>query len=340
MPQHHQWDVTSATHLHALDEYRESFEGLYEISDIDLGPHAQFANRTRLTLFQTGVIGHGQSNTQTLRRSAPSVRRAGFESLSIILANSRVVGNVGDRSVSHAPGAVMLVDLSRPSESHWTDLDLVNLVIPRQIAPAWLMDQDIHGMSLAPDSAAGRLIASHLRTFSDVAADLSEAEGEAAIIAALALAERALGRTRPLSLDQTAALYRTVRQAAGHYLAAHILDPSLSVDRIAHSCAVSRATLYRAFETEGGLMRHVQSMRLTLAHEALARRIDGKPTIADIADAHGFASAGHFTRVFRQRFGCAPSDVAPRARSGHTPAAQSAIRHRAVVDWLTRTRGN
>lgn len=340
MPQHYQWDVSSASHPHALDEYRDSFEGLYDISNVELGPQQQFANRTRLTLFQTGVIGHGQSNTQTLRRTAPSVRRAGFESLSIILANSRVAGNIGDRSVSHALGGVMLVDLSRPSESHWTDLDLVNLVIPREIAPTWLMDRDIHGMSLAPDSAAGRLIASHLRTFSQVAGDLSEAEGEAAIMATLMIAERALGRMQPLSLDRAAALYRTVRHAAGRYLATHILDPGLSVDRIARACAVSRATLYRAFEGEGGLMRHVQSLRLTLAHEALARRVGGKPTIADIADAHGFASAGHFTRVFREQFGHPPSDVPPRARFGRRSAAGSTIRHRAVVDWLTRAKGS
>ena len=330
------WHVTSENHPGARDAYRDSFAGLHEIDQLKLGPGGLFFNHTRMTMFNSGVIGHGRSNTQILRRPAPQVRRAGYDALSLVLANSPMTGRAGERSYSCAPGSIISVDLSRPSESHWTDLDLVNLVIPRELVPAGLANADLHGIALSPDSAMARLIGNHMRSLSEVACHLSEEQGRAAIEAAVMLVEIGLGGQPTVGPDHRAALYRTVRERASRYLEPRLRDPGLTADRIARACAVSRATLYRAFEKEAGLMRYVQRRRLELSREALARRAPGA-SVADIAHDHGFASPAHFSRAFRDQFGFSPSDVPPLDRRSGAPRRSRGIALGEVVDWLRRS---
>ena len=334
VPRSFNWNVTSESDPGARDQYRDSFDGLYEIDKLDLGERGVFFNRTRMTLFSAGVIGHGRSNTQILRRSAVQARRAGYDAFSLVLANSEMTGSAGERTFACSPGSILAVDLSRPSQSHWQDLDLVNLVIPRELLPKRLARTDFHGMSLPPGSPAARLIANHMRSLSGMAPELSDEEGRAAVEAALVLVEISLGgSTTPIG-DHAAALYRTVRDRASRFIEPRLLDPALSADQIAQACAVSRATLYRAFEEESGLRRYIQRRRLTLARAALARRMSGLPSIADIAHDHGFSSPTHFSRAFRELFGVSPSEIAPADHRNRTTHLEGAIGLGAVVDWL------
>lgn len=328
------WDVTSESDPGARDAYRDSFDGLYEVDELDLGPRRVFFNRTRMTLFNGGAIGQGRSNSQTLRRPASKVRRAGYEAVSVVVANGPMSGSAGDRSFACTSGSVMFLDLGKPSQSRWQDLDLVNLVVPREHLPRPLANADIHGLTLTAESPAARLIANHMRTLCELAPELSDAEGGAAIGAALTIAQVALGGSPTADSDQRAAVYRTVRDRAARYLEMRLLDPGLDVARIARACAVSRTTLYRAFEEEAGLKRYIQCRRLDRARDALGRRVAGRPSVADIAHDHGFSSPSHFSRAFRERFGLSPSDVPAGSRHAHDANRTDIIGLGAVVDWL------
>lgn len=67
---------------------------------------------------------------------------------------------------------------------------------------------------------------------------------------------------------------------------------------------LSRPTLYRLFEAEGGLMEYIRNCRL---REAAAEMI-GSPqcAIVDIAYGAGFNSASNFCRAFRRAYGMTP----------------------------------
>jgi transcriptional regulator GlxA family with amidase domain len=82
-------------------------------------------------------------------------------------------------------------------------------------------------------------------------------------------------------------------------------------------------------------------MRLDRARALLSRRDGRRVIVAEVAFRHGFASAAHFSRLFRARFGYPPTE-APTLSEGEKRArfAQaSGIRHDLVIDWLRqRTR--
>ncbi|EJL94430.1 DNA-binding domain-containing protein, AraC-type [Herbaspirillum sp. CF444] len=67
---------------------------------------------------------------------------------------------------------------------------------------------------------------------------------------------------------------------------------------------LSRPTLYRLFEAEGGLMEYIRNCRL---REAAAEMIDSpESAIVDIAYGAGFNSASDFCRAFRRAYGMTP----------------------------------
>lgn len=340
-PQTLTWDVSSDVWAGAYDRYHGSMADLYDVTDVPDGGRSGFINRTSVTLFENGTVGRGRSVAQTMRRTSSQIRRSSLDAISIIVNATDVVGDCDGASVRARAGAVQFRDLARPSSSRVDRVDVINLMAPRETAPAWLLDGDLHGLVLEPDSPVGRLLASHLSTLADVAASLTAEDGAAAIEAAFLIVGRAAGRAPRPTARQTEAIYRTVRQRASQVIERRLLDPVLTVDDIAVEAGTSRAALYRAFADHGGVQRRVQNLRLDRARAEVRRRVGHKPTVSEIAYQHGFASAAHFSRLFRARFGHSPREASDEAAAlvGAAPGGAPDIAHGLIVDWLRRSPG-
>lgn len=106
--------------------------------------------------------------------------------------------------------------------------------------------------------------------------------------------------------------------SAKQHVQEHLRDPGLSTDTVARAVGVTPRHLNRAFATEGTTVaQYVQARRLEAALADLAAPTTTGERIADVAARWGFASQAHFTRLFRARFGCTPSDA--RAGGGVVP---------------------
>ncbi|RYG07477.1 MAG: AraC family transcriptional regulator [Caulobacteraceae bacterium] len=112
------------------------------------------------------------------------------------------------------------------------------------------------------------------------------------------------------------------------------MDIGIDIDAVATTAGVSRATLYRAFDGEGGVNRFIQDRRLHHARAALRRRRAQSPTIADVAHDYGFASASHFSRLFRARYGYSPSEVEVPDTPQDISMSTGPIRHDVLGEWL------
>jgi AraC-like DNA-binding protein len=339
-PATHAWDISSVSEPGAFDFYRQAIGDLYEVADVSRADAAGFANTTSITLFESGAIGRGRSGPQTLRRPAPLIRRSSIDSITLFLNLSNLSGDCDGRDVRSGPGTIHFRDFSRPSASRIDQVDVINLTVSRAQAPDWMLDGHIHGMVMPAGHAVSCLLASHLTTLAEVAPGLTYEEGDAAIEAALLIAGRSVGRFARPTVDQTEAVYRTVRIRATQAIERRLLDPTLTPHEIAAATGASRSTLYRAFADYGGVQRRVQALRLDRARDVLRRRTGRHPTISEVAYQHGFASEAHFSRAFRGRFGHSPSEAAGAPVTG--PAANSSrrpsYRYDVWLDWLGRSR--
>jgi len=93
------------------------------------------------------------------------------------------------------------------------------------------------------------------------------------------------------------------------YVALHLRDPALSVDRIAVALNCSKRHLYNAFgDEEQTLASYIQTLRLEACIRELQHPMAQTRPITDIALSWGFNSPSHFSRVFREHTGKSPSE--------------------------------
>jgi AraC-like DNA-binding protein len=128
------------------------------------------------------------------------------------------------------------------------------------------------------------------------------------------LAALALGANRETKETSKSAVAAARLHAIKDDIRRNISHPNLSVHAIAARHRVSARYLQMLFEESGSTFtRCVLEQRLAAAHKALVARPDA--TISSIAYDAGFNDIANFNRVFRQHFGCTPSDVRQAAFS-------------------------
>ncbi|MEB5966323.1 MULTISPECIES: helix-turn-helix domain-containing protein [Comamonas] len=109
-------------------------------------------------------------------------------------------------------------------------------------------------------------------------------------------------------------------QEAQAYLRCHLGEHHLSPDSIASTLCVSRRTLYHAFELAGETPQAlIRRLRLERCRDALTRADTAGSSITQLALEFGFADPAYFSRAFRQRFGCTPSQYRRQALSAAAP---------------------
>lgn len=98
--------------------------------------------------------------------------------------------------------------------------------------------------------------------------------------------------------------------AAKEYIRANLGDPALSLPLIASAVGVSERHLSRLFaEDDLTVAGYVLDQRLSRARDHLADPGRATMSIAQVARSVGFVSPAHFTRAFRTRFDCTPTQA-------------------------------
>ncbi|MFD1378250.1 helix-turn-helix domain-containing protein [Fodinicurvata halophila] len=113
-------------------------------------------------------------------------------------------------------------------------------------------------------------------------------------------------RVRP----QLAAVART---RVKRYIEAKLAAPDLTPETICADLGLSRSSLYRLFDSEGGVARFIQDRRLARIRASLQDPEEPR-SIGALAEAYGFRSRAHFSRSFRALFDLSPQDLRQQSR--------------------------
>ena len=229
--------------------------------------------------------------------------------LSLTLAGQlRLVhGHQPARTITPESG-LLLLDTRQPirlmfAQSH----EHVYLVMPRPMVETALgrvMRGEDGGVMLLPGCGLRALLCSHLRRIPQWRAQLSRADAQAAIGAAVEIAIaclRAVGPappTRPPAVD-------TLVARAGAEILRRLGDPGLCAEDIALALNCSRAHLYRAFAARGlSVGAAIREARIERARQLILER--PCMPLAEVGLVVGYASQAGFSRAFRRKMGCAP----------------------------------
>jgi AraC-like DNA-binding protein len=264
-----------------------------------------------LTVFR--VAADASSITRTPRTIAASDPER-LQLLVQVRGRSEVAQD-GRRAVL-GPGELASCDSSRPYRVHaLTPFELVAVIVPKVLLRPHL-ERTCARTAARIEHGAGRLAASFFREIADGLEEgrLGELDGS--------VAESVLDLVLGLYADDPVApaprATRTDLLLRIHaFIDANLGDPALSAETIARGTAVSVRYLHKLFATQGvTLGEWIRAKRLDRCRRDLADPALAGETILLVATRWGLPNAAHFSRLFRETYGCSPREFRSWLHSG------------------------
>lgn len=299
-----------------LEAWNAAFGSLNEIRAL---PEQDNAPGVRSENWRLGgmILAVNRVPPSVFIRTSAHVRRDGCDHWVVrVLRRGTNRLSVGGFCGAVEAGRPVLFSMHETWASRWTEAEWVSLCLPRDLdAP---LSAGLSRLRQGPiegplgDLLGDMLLALPARLRAATPGQIPALAEVTRTIVGSCLLNGDLPAAQPgSSVPQKERVRRAIRD--------HIGSARLTPDRLASLAGMSRSSLYRLFEQEGGVARYVQSVRLSYARAALSDPARARLSIAQIAEAHGFPDASVFTRAFRQAYGLTPRDARAAAFAGQLP---------------------
>jgi AraC-like DNA-binding protein len=212
-----------------------------------------------------------------------------------------------DGDVLCEPGGACITDLTRPELMHATACHTAAVHVARWFLDEAVSPRDAHGP--LPRTAAVKVLVDFVGA---LVRELPQMPATSALPMARVLRDllaTALAELPPRPAATEA--HSPVRQRVRAYIEAEPMG-ELSLERMCQALGLTRSSINRAFKAEGGVMAYDRRRRLVALHGRLSDPTEGR-SIAELGYDYGFPEKTHLSRVFREAFGYAPSELRRQA---------------------------
>ncbi|KQT50161.1 hypothetical protein ASG52_08550 [Methylobacterium sp. Leaf456] len=273
------------------------------------------------------VTHRTQLSTQRLRRDRKRVEAGPDHYIVQLYRSGRFQGTVADTPLSASRGTVTLIGRRHLLDARLDRADAIGIAVPCERFHGIPVEK--HGLLF--DAARNRLLAARIldiyRRLPTTRADQAPALADDFV----AFLHRLLDGSRAADVLDGRELDGGQMALARMIVRANLARPDLTPAFIAGEMQVSRATLYRLFEPEGGVMHFVQGERLGAVRDALADPMETR-TLGRLADVFGFSSLSQLSRSFRNRYGVPPQAWRGERRMVQRISGRGTVQH--VWKWL------
>ena len=267
-------------------------------------PHEPFAASAVALLLGDLIVHRADFTAQRWVRDAGLIAANDPGGLNVAMTLAgRAAGVMGERPFRTGPGSVHFIDLSQPSRHDSSASRTILLAVSRPIATKSGLDvAALHGVVVR--SAAGAALIAYLDRLFQTADAYCEDDIPLLARAILDLLVLTVRTAEPESAQ--AVRRAAAAQAARALIDAHLESANLSIARLCRDLNLSRTSLHRLFDDDGGVQAYIRNRRLEAVHQALTQAGSDDP-LHVLADRYGFSDAAHLSRSFRARYGVAPS---------------------------------
>jgi len=216
-------------------------------------------------------------------------------------------GETDGEQTKRRPGEINITDYNREHRAFCEPTYVRCFIVAHELVG---YDPSIHPatMRIGTDTALGHVLQHTIGAIFQKLDFLTDAEAPAIAEGLIALLRKVLF-ANPEIAEATSEFGAARAGAIRSFIDRSIGSDQLSADTICARFNVSRSTLYRDFKGEGGLDRFVLGRRLEATLHQLASVPGERGIVTRTAEQWGFSSTSYFSREFRRKFGCAPSDV-------------------------------
>jgi AraC-like DNA-binding protein len=265
------------------------------------------ARMSSLDLGSVRLVDCAATPCRGRRGRAELARTDGEWVIAAILRHGRSRFSQGDCRAEPVPGSVIVWHSAAPAEFAITE-KLVKrcVIVPRDVLGAVSRSLDhVSALELVAGNPTVQLFRSVAHDVARCAADL---DAGARIASGRVLTELLSTCLAPHRLPGRAALQAGLFARAREHIERRVGDPSLRPGTVAAELRVPLRTLQDVFAQRGEtIWGYIRDLRLERCNAELRTGTDR--TVTEIAFAHGFTNAAHFTRCFRERYGMTPRDA-------------------------------
>lgn len=313
----------------AFERWRTLLAPMYEVSPIT--PSAPLPFGSNIAYPIDDLVAHRTLlSTQRLRRDRRRVDAGPDHYIAQLYRSGRFQGIVADKSISASRGIVTFIGRRHLLDGMLDRADAIGIVVPHT---------RLHGLPLEDhkllfDTARNRLLATQILNIYRRLPTTRADEAPALANEFVAFLHRLLDPSQASDVLEGCELNGSLRALAGTIVEENLRRSNLSPEFVAGQMQVSRATLYRLFEPEGGVMQFVRGERLKAVRDALADPMETR-TLSRLADDFGFSSISQLSRSFRNCYGVPPQAWRGQRRVIQRTDGQGTVQH--VWKWLRET---
>ncbi|WP_298962070.1 AraC family transcriptional regulator [uncultured Methylobacterium sp.] len=311
-----------------FEQWRDLMAPMYEIAPA--AAPVRLPSGTTIAYQVGDLIAHRTLfTTQRIRRDRRRTEAAPDHFLFQFWRSGRFEGSIAGQPLTATSGSAAILDRRNLVDGMMDRADTLGVVVPRD--RLHVPTVEAHGLRL--DAARNRLLVAHLTGFHRQLPAASRDDVPALVGDMLSFLHRLLDPSRAGDALEGRELDGGLLALAKSIVRTNLTRPDLSPEFVAGQMGVSRATLYRLFEREDGVMRFVQGERLQAVRNALADPLETRG-LARLADVFALTSPSQLSRGFRNRYG-----VSPRAwRAEQRAARAGGHESRQLWTWLRETR--
>lgn len=318
-------DIDQRRSFTNLAKWREDVNSTFVPLQIDEYAGMTFRGHMERTIVGDVSVFEIVATPHIVNRTAELIEKVEgrFYKLSLQLAGPAELRQDG-RTVNLAPGDIAIYDTHRPYRLTYREkVRSMVIMFPHE------------AVDLPPDEVAqvtavgfpygeglGRVINPF---FIELGRNLDELSGphasrlvHSALDLLVTMLSQELRRSREGKNDPARSLAREVRE----YILAHLSDPSMTPERIAHAHYISTRHLYTIFSSEGAtISAWIRQRRLEYIRRDLADPVHADRPVSSIASRWGLVDAAHFSRAFKNEFGVSPGLYRSQASQSGAQAA-------------------
>jgi hypothetical protein len=251
------------------------------------------------------------------------VQADGFDHIVLhhVLAGT-LIGHARSGFAQAGPGDIVFLDTRRGHRTEAHGLHIITVSIARDMIHAALGSLGaLHGLVVrAPETG---MLSDFLQSLVRHASTLDDRHDGAFARALIELLPTALGGPRDVAVEARRQDHLR-REAVEQLIDREIDNPHLTGAVIAERVGVSRATLYRLYQRNGGIAQHVRRRRV----DAVRRALEGEDMVQldELARRYGLGDAGALTRAFRADRGVDPDSYRRTMRQTQADTVETGTR--------------
>ncbi|MEO1322388.1 MAG: helix-turn-helix domain-containing protein [Pseudomonadota bacterium] len=273
------------------------------------------------------------TGNQLLKRTQRQALRPNGALMVQYISSGSVAIENDARSFVQREGSVIILDLAEPFKASYQHAVGELIFVPRELLGFSQSDR-IEPVILPVQSMQGKMLAAEVRLFCDLTAPQTrDIPYEPNTF--LHLLNSVLSSRRHPASDRVE-WWRSRNALIRSHIEENLGDLNMLPAKICERFNLSRATLYRMFEIDGGVRRYIQDRRLYAAVWDLAEGGIHRGRLTAVSEKWGFSSNANFNRAVKIVFGMPPGALF------RSPAliVPSRLEHRQteypVYAWLER----